>query len=231
MANFKIIKAVINEKQQVAENTFQLRMVDPDGAVFEFQPGQFATITVAPMTKRSYSIASIPGKNYIDFIADTNRGGPGSQFFANAKEGDVVEMIIPLGNFYYIESDKPAYFFGTGTGVVPFMSMVEHALTTLKTTRKLYLYSGFRFVETVFGKELLELLDVQYENFSYKLNLTQPPQDWMGPVGRITQYIDQLKETDIECYVCGSNDMVTDVVERLKAKGVPDAQIHHEMFY
>lgn len=231
MPKFQKIMATINDKTEVAKDTYLLRMVNPDGSVFEFEPGQFATITVAENTKRSYSIASIPGKSYVDFIADTKRGGPGSQFFASAQVGDSVEMLIPLGNFYYVDAQKPVYFFGTGTGIVPFMSMAEHALTNLKSPRMMYLYAGFRYEEETFGKQDLAMLDVMHENFIFQVSLTQPTESWQGSCGRITKFIDELKDTDIECYVCGSNEMVKDVSDRLKAKGVPAEQIYFEMFY
>jgi CDP-4-dehydro-6-deoxyglucose reductase len=173
----------------------------------------------------------MPGKEYIELIADTVRGGPGSQFFLNVKEGDSFEYLFPLGVFIYRDSVKPVFFFGTGTGVVPFMSMIEYALSAIKTTREIMLYAGFRHLEEVFGKELLELLDVRFENFNYKLNLTQPPEGWQGAVGRITQYIETLPGKDIEAYICGSNQMVTDVKAQLIARGVPENQIFHEMFY
>lgn len=231
MANFQIITGSITDKMEVAKDTYLLRVVNPDGSVFDFQPGQFATLTVAANTKRSYSIASMPGKDYIDFIADTKRGGPGSQFFANAQIGDSVEMIIPLGHFYYVDGEKPVYFFGTGTGQVPFMAMAEYALVALQTKRQITMYSGFRYEEEIFAKQDMEMLDVKFENFIYQVSLTQPTEEWEGSIGRITKFIDELKHADIECYVCGSNEMVTDVSARLKAKGVPEAQIHFEMFY
>jgi NAD(P)H-flavin reductase len=227
----QILQGKIFTKAEVAKDTYAIKFTCDTMPTFDFQPGQFVTITVAPMTKRSYSIASAPGKDFIELIADTKRGGPGSQFFVNAKEGDTFEFIFPLGVFFYHEGTKPVYFFGTGTGIVPFMSMAEHALTNLKTTRDITMYCGFRYEEEVFAKEFLELLDIHYENFWFKLNLTQPTEDWTGPVGRITQYIDELKDTDIEAYICGSNQMVTDVKEKLIAKGVPSEQIYHEMFY
>lgn len=231
MPNFKTIIATVTDKQTIAKDTFLVRMVSADMPVFDFLGGQFATITVAPNVKRSYSIASAPGKAFLDFIADNRRGGPGSQFFTGVVVGQQVEMIVPLGNFFYVEGPKPVYFFATGTGQVPFMSMIEAALTQQHSTRLMTLYTGFRYIEDVFAKEFFELMDVQYENFIYKLNLTQPLPDWEGPTGRITQYIDTLPDTDVECYICGSNEMVTDITARLQAKGVPVAQIHHEMFY
>jgi len=226
-----ILKGKIYSKSEVAKDTFAFRFTCDQMPTFGFQPGQFVTITVAPNVRRSYSIASIPGKEYIELIADTKRGGPGSMFFVNSKVGDEFEFIFPLGVFVYKESLKPVYFFGTGTGIVPFMSMVEYALSVQKTPRNMTLYCGFRYEEEVFGKEFLELLDVQYQNFWFKLNLTQPTPEWTGSVGRITQYIDMLTETDIEAYICGSNQMVTDTKARLIAKGVPEGQIYHEMFY
>jgi len=225
------IKGRIEQKEQIAENTFSIKIVNNDGSAFDFKPGQFITLIIAPGVRRSYSVASTPGKNYIELIGDTVRGGPGSQFFLNSKVGDEVEFLFPLGNFFYVESEKPAYFFCTGTGIVPFMSMVEYALTILNSPRELTLYSGFRFQEDIIGDGLLKMLDIRFENFRYMINLTQPPEGYDGPVGRITQYIEKLENTDIEVYICGSNQMVLDVKEKLIAKGVPAEQIHHEMFY
>lgn len=226
----QILQGKVTSNDLIAKDTYSLRFQSEGIETFDFNPGQFVTITVAPNVRRSYSIASAPGKNYIELIAATTKGGPGSQFFLNANPGDTFEFLFPLGVFFYRENDKPVYFFSTGTGEVPFLSMVEYALTTVKTQREMYMYSGFRFEEDIFGQDLLKLLDIQYNNFIFKINLTQPTEDWTGPIGRITQYIDELKDTDIEAYICGSNQMVTDVRERLIAKGVPEAQIYHEMF-
>ena len=216
---------------QIAEDTFAIRFTCDEMPIFNFEPGQFVTITVAPKTPRSYSISSIPGKEYIELIADTKKGGPGSMFFLNSKVGDEFEFLFPLGVFVYKDSPKPAYFFATGTGIVPFMSMVEYALSVQKTQRNITMYCSFRYEPEIFGKEFLELLDIQYQNFWFKLNLTQPSPQWTGPIGRITEYIETLPETDIDVYICGSNQMVTEVKNQLIAKGVPDTQIYHEMFY
>jgi NAD(P)H-flavin reductase len=219
-------------KTLVAKDTYALRITSEGKERFDFLPGQFVTITVQTNIRRSYSISSIPGKNYFELIADTVRGGPGSQFFMNIKEGDYIEFLFPLGVFFYHEdNERPAYFFGTGTGLVPLISMIEYALTVSQTKRDIFLYAGFRFIEDVFSKELLELLDVHYENFIFKLNLTQPTEDWKGPVGRITQYTDALPDNNIDAYICGSNQMVEDIKARLIEKGVPKEQIFHEMFY
>lgn len=226
----QILQGKVISNDLIAKDTYLLRFQSEGINSFDFQPGQFVTITVSPNVRRSYSIASAPGKDYLELIAATTKGGPGSQFFLNTKVGDTFEFLFPLGVFFYRESDKPAYFFSTGTGEVPFLSMAEYALTQLKTQREIYMYSGFRFEEDIFGQDLLKLLDIQYKNFIFKINLTQPTENWTGPVGRITQYIDELKNTDIEAYICGSNQMVTDIRDRLIAKGVPATQIYHEMF-
>jgi ferredoxin-NADP reductase len=228
---FKNYKGVVQQKEEVALKAYSIKIVNSEGGVFDFLPGQFATLALAANLKRSYSVASIPGKEYIELIADTWRGGPGSQFFEKVQIGDSVEFLFPLGHFVFKESDRPAYFFATGTGVVPFMSMIEHELTIKNLTKPITLYSGFRHEEDVFGKGLLEMLDVKYENFIYKLNLTQPKGEFAGSVGRITQYIDTLPDTNIDAYICGSNQMVLDVKEKLVQKGVPAEQIYHEMFY
>lgn len=229
--DIRTIKGIVKEKIEVALRTYAIKIVNSEGGVFDFKPGQFVTLNVAPNTKRSYSIGSLPGKEFIELTADTWRGGPGSQFFDNVKVDDIVEFLFPLGNFYYQGSDRPAYFFATGSGLVPFMSMLEYALTVANTQREMNLYAGFRKEEDIFGKGFFEMLDVRYENFIFKLNLTQPPEGYQGNIGRITEYIDTLPSFDIDAYICGSNEMVSDIKERLVQKGVDPTHIYHEMYY
>ena len=107
-------KGRIEFNNLISVDTHKIR-IKPE-VPFTFEQGQFITITVAPMTKRSYSIASQPGQDYIEIIGDTRAGGPGSHYFESAKEGQEVEILGPLGLFTYKQNGKPSIFWSTGTG-------------------------------------------------------------------------------------------------------------------
>ena len=222
------LKGIIEFNNVISVETHKIRLKTE--IPFDFEQGQFITITVAPVTKRSYSIASQPGMDYIELIADTRAGGPGSQFFANAKEGDVVEILGPLGIFTYKQNDGPLIFWSTGTGVVPFMSIIE-GIYSINPDKKVILNTSFKHEEDIFAKVEFENLALKYKNFTYNLYITQPGGDWKGLSGRITEYFANLNNAkDFDHYLCGVKPMVEDIQLKLKALGVPDEQVHFEKY-
>ena len=230
----KIYKSKISLKEEIAKDTFLIRINLPDGDLIDFQPGQFVNILVAPNIRRSYSLANSPSSNtYVEILGDSVIGGPGSLFFKNSQVGDDVEFLGALGQFTYKEDPKPVYFFSTGTGVVPFISMITYALETLKTQRKIKLFLGFRHEESVFYKEYFENLASKYPNFEFILTLSQPNESWQGKKGRITTHYEQVVSSDpnIDAYICGSMKVIDDVYARLLSLGVSKERIFYEKYY
>ncbi|MFQ5493108.1 MAG: ferredoxin--NADP reductase [Candidatus Dojkabacteria bacterium] len=227
----KNFKAEVSLKEEVAKNTYRLEMSVPKGDSFDFTPGQFVNLLVAPNTRRSYSIASLPNGNGFETYANTNAGGPGSKFFESVKVGDKVEVLGPLGKFVYTESDRPVKFFATGTGVTPFISMIGYALEIEKTTRPIMLFLGFRHEEDVFPKDMLDEFKKAHDNFDYEICISKPTDEWEGRKGRITLCIVDIHEKDVDAYICGSQGMINDVQQRLVDLGIPDDQIYYEQFY
>lgn len=230
----KILKTKIASAETISEKVHKLRINFNEGETLEFQAGQFVNLLVAPGVRRSYSIASSPADNTgIELIADSVIGGPGSQFFANAKAGDDVEVLGPLGNFVYKEEARPAYFFATGTGVVPFISMITYALETLNTQRQIKLFLGFRHEHNIYYQDYFQNLSQRYPNFQLLLSLSQPVGEWQGLRGRITEHYMREVETnkDFSGYVCGSRKMIDDVVLNLTNSGVPKENIYYEQYY
>lgn len=227
-----IFKAKIEFNKIIAEETHRIRFV-PELKNFTFEPGQFVTVTVAPMIRRSYSVASAPGGEHFDLIGDTKMGGPGSQFFASAKEGDVVDVLGPLGLFTYKESGRPAIFWATGTGIVPFISMTNFLLEK-GNKEKIILNSSFKFEVDIFAKDEFEELAAKYENFDFNLYVSRPTEVWKGLSGRITEFFPKLEGEEAakyDHYLCGTKVMIEDVVAKLESMDVAKEQMHYEKYY
>lgn len=223
-----IFKGKIEFNNLISADTHKIR-IKPE-IPFTFEQGQFITVTVGPMIKRSYSIASQPGSDFIELIGDTRAGGPGSQFFASAKEGQEVEIIGPLGRFVYTQSDRPIMFWSTGTGVVPFMSIIN-GIYENDTKKKIILNTSFKEEQDIFGKEEFERLASKHKSFTYNLYISRPSSSWTGLSGRITEYFNTLTDAPkYDHYICGVKPMVDEVLSRLKNAGVPDEQIHYEKY-
>jgi NAD(P)H-flavin reductase len=227
----RIFRGLIEYNKLIATDTYQCRIRPQLEDLFDFEPGQFVTITVGNMIKRSYSVGSSPKQNYIDLIVDTKIGGPGSQFFINAKGGQEVDLLGPLGTFIYRQTDKPLMFWATGTGIVPFMSMIEDLLLNKKFEKKIVLNIGFRYLAGVVGKEYFEGLASKYSNLEYNLFLTRPEENWSGKTGRITEYLTMNNELPtFDHYLCGAKDMIDDISSKLIEKGVEKNNIYYEKY-
>lgn len=230
----KVYKSKIAFVAEIAQQVHKLNIPLALEETIDFQAGQFINLLVAPGVRRSYSIASPPTYNTgIDLIADSVIGGPGSKFFQNAKAGDEVEFLGPLGKFIYVEKDKPIYFFATGVGVVPFISMITYALETLNTKRKIKLFLGFRHEENIFYHDHFSHLEKNFPNFELIMTLSQPRGDWSGRKGRITtHYLEEVKiNKDFDAYICGARTIIDDIVTNLENNGIVRENIYYEEYY
>ncbi len=227
--------ATIDLKEKASDQVYLMRFKLKEPATMEFKPGQFVSLDVGNFQRRSYSIGSDPNeKTYIDLYNDVAPMGPGSKFFLEKNVGDEVKFLGPLGQFIYREgSSLPVVFAATNTGVVPFYSMIFHALKYEKTTRPMKLYFGCRYEKDLFLIDQLRELENLYPNFELFITLSRPDENWKGNAGRITEYLkNDIKQGDqVETYICGGQGMISEVNEIFLSKGVSPDHIYFEKFY
>ncbi len=219
----------IVEKQKLDVQLFRVRF--DIGAPVDFIAGQFMSLKVAGSARRSYSIANPPYENtYVETFVDTTPGGPGSIFFDNVEVGDTVGVLFPLGNFIYEEADNPVYFFATGTGIVPMLSMIKHELLSIKSSRKITLVYGVSYERQLIDNTVMSELAEAHENFEL-ITYVSREEEWPGRKGRITQYIDDSLPKDSDCYICGGMEMIEDVENLLLQHGIDKSRIRYERYY
>ena len=125
-------------------------------------------------------------------------------------------LLVPLG-------------VATGTGIAPVISIIRDQLEKKGNKEKMELVFGVRHEEDVFWQDRLEELSKKYDNFSYKLALSQPKDSWVGYKGRVTEHLpgDAHK---MHSYICGQTEVVKSVRNALIEKGTDLKQIHFEVF-
>lgn len=209
-----------------------------------FLPGQTVMLQVAPASpaggpgvNRSMSIASpLREKTSILVAHDVSPMGPYSQWTMNAKVGDTMHFIGPLGVFT-LDADSPRkkIFIATGTGVAPFRAMILNQISDVRGQRSdmMTLYWGLRREEDIFWKEEFEELAAKHPNFKFVLTLSQPSDNWSGKRGRVGDhvFVEEQNLTGCDFYLCGSKPMVSEMEAALLAKNVPKEQIKKELFY
>ncbi len=205
----------------------------------DFKPGQFAMLTldvirsgIIKTERKPYSIASIPGTDYIDITAKKHNPGPFATSLHNLKKGDKVEAEFPFGLFYHLpEVGDDIVLIGAGSGIVPLMSIIRHNTEYKHNVKMRLIYANKTKNDVIYHKELQEL---EKKNKNLKLYLTTTQDDyWEGLNGRIDEKIIRELVPDYSSvlfYVCGPPVMVSGIQNILLNLGVDRGNIKTERF-
>lgn len=215
-------------KRTIADHVLELRFVKPTG--FTFLPGQFVQFRIPEGDKfilRSYSIASAPHEDYLEFCVKVLPDGKASALFAALPVGATADFTQARGMFTIKPEAAPRkVFIATGTGLAPIMSMLA-SLAQTTPTNNLRLIFGVRSAADLFWAARLEQFTKQ--GIATEITLSRPEPTWTGIAGRVTTRL-TAPDSEAEYYVCGSLEMVKDVRAALTFANVPAKQVHFEIF-
>ncbi len=219
--------------------TFRLAPVEGVGALpFEFEPGQFLTLSVhsgGNQVKRSYSIASSPCcHGWCDLTIKHESGGIVSGYLhEQVKEGDLLDASGPYGRFTFrgVESDS-VVFLGGGVGITPLMSSIRY-LTDQSWNGRIDLVFACKDLESVIFRDELNQLARRHPNLHVSIVLSdESSAAWTGPRGFITAellgQIPQIRSRRI--HLCGPSVMMDAVRNELGKLGIDLASVHSELF-
>ncbi len=165
--------------------------------------------------------------------------GMASSYIFDLKQGDLVTVSGPYGEFFIKDTKKEMVYVGGGAGMAPLRSHLFHLFHTLHTTdRKVSFWYGARSKKEMFYEEDFQKIAEKFPNFSFHLALSEPlPEDnWSGPTGFIhqvlfEQYLKNHSEPEeIEYYMCGPPMMIAAVEKMLDSLGVPQDMIAFDDF-
>lgn len=196
-----------------------------------FLPGQYVNIEVPGSGQtRSYSFSSRPGETRASFLIKHVPGGLMSGWLERAQLAEQVSMTGPLGSFYLREVKRPLLFLAGGTGLAPFLSMLE-VLAERNDSQRVSLIYGVTRDQDLVMVEALQAFAARLPNFSFVTCVADPatlhPQQ-----GYVTQHMaaDVLNDGDVDVYLCGPPPMVDAVRKHFKDQGVTPASFHYEKF-
>ncbi|NNA70786.1 benzoate 1,2-dioxygenase electron transfer component BenC [Pseudomonas gessardii] len=196
-----------------------------------FLPGQYVNIDVPDSGQtRSYSFSSRPGETLASFLIKHVPGGLMSGWLERAQPGDSVLITGPLGSFYLREVVRPLLLLAGGTGLAPFLSMLE-VLAQRGETRPITLIYGVTRDQDLVLVEALEAFAARLPNLTL-VTCVADPQTAHPRQGYVTQHMasEVLNDGDIDVYLCGPPPMVDAVRQHFKSQGVSPASFHYEKF-
>lgn len=205
--------------------------LDVDASAPVFLPGQYVNIDVPGSGQhRSYSFSSAPGESKISFLIKKIPGGVMSTWLESAQPGDKLDLIGPLGSFYLRSVERPLLFLAGGTGLAPFLSMLE-VLAGDASKRRIHLVYGVTRDEDLVLVEALDAFKARLTGFDFTTVVadgasTHPRKGW------VTQHLpgDVVTDARTEVYLCGPPPMVEAVRSHFDAAGIKPARFSFEKF-
>ena len=220
------------------EHLFSFRTTRDPG--LRFDNGQFVMIGLEvdgkPLT-RAYSIASANHEEHLEFFSIKVPNGPLTSRLQHLQSGDpIVVSRKPTGTLVLrdLRPGKHLYLFGTGTGLAPFLSLIQDP-EAYERFDKVVLVHGVRrtnelaysgFIENVLPKHEF-LGELVREKLIYYPTVTR---EAFRNRGRITHLIESgqffadiglppLDPAVDRAMICGSPAMNADMCELLDARG------------
>ncbi len=231
-------KIKLLKKEKLAPQTYFLEFFCPDK--IELKAGQFANFNIPVENKlensnqtqtenegkstvwRSYSFCGLKNTDegqIWQFLVSSKMGGPASQLFDKCEVGLEINAMAPIGRFRVINSSSEKIFVCTGTGIAPFVAMIEESLKLAKTT----LFFGTSAEIGDYGRVLCDKF-LDHPNFRMYSGMFPDRVDNETEFvknGTVTELLPiVLTDFEKEFYLCGNPFMVQDVEKMLLEKGV-----------
>ena len=229
-ANFP---ATITDLRQLSDSTISLTLQGDALAKLHFLPGQYANLQVPGTDQhRAYSFSSMPNDNAVSFLIRNVPGGLMSGFLRdNAKTGETMTLAGPLGSFYLRDIQRPVLMLAGGTGLAPFLAMLDKVVASGGSSHPIHLIYGVNTDTDLVELDKLAAFAAALPNFSYALVVVAA--DSAQPrKGYVTQHIEpaQLNDGDVDIYLCGPPPMVEAVAQNLRERAIQPASFHYEKF-
>jgi len=234
-------KLVLAEKEDVTHNVKTFRFKSTNGAEvpFDYLPGQFLTLHIAPggvRTKRSYTIASTPTwHDRIEITVKREEHGLVSRWLHDELEpGDEVEVEAPSGTFHFTGKDAESILLiGGGVGITPMMSVARY-LTETGWPGLVHLILGFRMPGDFIFRDEIAALEAGNPNLRVTVTMSRPDDEpWAGRTGQIDAALLSELVPDLasqRAHICGPPSMMAAVKAALIGLGLPEGQVRTEAF-
>jgi ring-1,2-phenylacetyl-CoA epoxidase subunit PaaE len=238
------VKNVTNETVDAVSLAFE---VPADLAKdYEYKQGQYLTLKFninGEELRRSYSICSSPldGNELRVAVKKVKDGRASTHINNSVKEGDIIEVMIPMGNFYTemnSGNQKHYVLFAGGSGITPMMSILKSVLKAEPQSSVTLFYANNDEASIIFKKQLDEIAANNSSRIKIYHVLNNAPADYADVLkgimtkekcsALVKQYISTA--TDNEYFICGPGPMMENASMALKEMSINEERVHIEYF-
>lgn len=247
---FKPFRIIKKEAESDVITSFYLVPAEGNSKLPAFKPGQYITVRVPDIsgqtTMRNYSLSDKPREDWFRISvkkesgnkASTPQGYVSNFLHQNIKEGSIIEVAPPCGEFFLDVTEKherPLVLLAAGVGITPILSILLSALETMPGRQIIFIHGSLNEATQAFKKTIDELVS-KHSNLKIHYRYSEPT-SFMTESKIITKgFIDaQLIESfvpnrDGDYYFCGPEPFMIEIYHELLTWGIPAAQVHFEFF-
>lgn len=228
----KILKATVAE---ISDETHDIRRILLRPAKpLDFSPGQYATLQFGPDLVRPYSMAGLPGDEFLEFHVRLVPGGRVSPYvFETLKVGDAIRVSGPLGASYLRRTHTgPILLVAGGTGLAPVLSILR-GIVAEGMPNPVALYFGVRTERDLYGIDRLRALAEAHPQIALHPVVAHGPVPAGMRSGLVTDAIaaDHRSLEGYRTWLCGAPAMVEAATIVVKRLGIPLEHVYADAFY
>lgn len=235
----KFTRQTLTQVETLTPNLFTLRTTRDPG--FRFRAGQFARLGVqkadGSIAWRAYSMVSAPHDEFLEFFSIVVPGGEFTSELSRLQVGD--QLLVDKQAFGYLTLDRfpdgrDLWLIGTGTGLAPFLSILQDLEAWERFERIVLVYSARHVNELAYQPLIRELPEREWlegatDKLIYVPIVTREAMP--GALGeRVTTLIENggleaaaglsLEPEHSRIMLCGNPEMIDDTRAALKARGM-----------
>ena len=227
------VNAVVEEVCALGPDVTRLRLRLPEDAGLVYLPGQYMNVQLGDGRHRSFSMASKPDGNSVDFHVRRIPGGHFTdRYLPSLQGGAALEVELPLGHFrLHAEDYRPLLMVATGTGLAPIKSMLE-SLMGDDDCPPVSLYWGMRTEADLYLHDEIQRWAERLYEFQYVPVLSRASDSWTGRRGHVQDAVlaDLPNLSEHSIYLCGSPAMIADAKIAFVGSGASMDHLYADSF-
>jgi len=219
---------------RLSDSTLSFTVAGDQVRAMHFLPGQYVKVQVPGTDQwRAYSFSSLVNQadESVSFLIRVVPEGLMSTYMTEkASLGDSITLRGPFGSFYLREIKRPVLMLAGGTGLAPFLAMLDR-IQQDGSDYPIHLIYGVTNDIDLVEMDKLNAYAEAIDNFTFGACVVSDESNWPQK-GYVTDHIDpdHLNNGDVDIYLCGPPPMVEAVSRFMQERRVQPASLHYEKF-